>query len=219
MRTISIAPSVLSCDFGRLAAELEAVSSADLVHLDIMDGHYVPNLTFGAPLVKKIRELTPLPLDAHLMVTNPAAYVDSFAALGVNWISFHQDCEPHSHRMVHRIKSLGIKAGVAVNPATPLNTLDSILPELDYVLLMSVNPGFSAQTFIPSVLDKVRCLRELIDRNHLSALIEVDGGVNADNAPQLISAGADILVSASFIFGSGDYAGAMQTLRGNNIQA
>lgn len=209
-----IAPSVLSCDFGRLREEIAAVESADVIHLDIMDGHYVPNLTFGYVLVEKIRSLTSMPLDAHLMVTNPASYVERLAKIGVNWISFHQECEFHSHRLVQRIKELGVKAGLALNPAVPLSTLECILPDLDYVLLMSVNPGFSGQSFIPAALEKVRALRNMIDTDKMAALIEIDGGVNGDNAARIRDAGADILVSASYIFGSSDYAAAIKSLRG-----
>ncbi len=213
MRIVQIAASVLSCDFGNLQQELAAVSSADLLHLDVMDGHYVPNLSFGQPLISRIRQLTSLPLDAHLMVTNPAAYIDPLADLGVGWISFHQECDYHSHRLVQRIKDRGMKAGIALNPAMPLATLDSILPELDYVLLMSVNPGFSGQKFIASVFEKIRDLKALIQNHALPVLIEVDGGVNAANAAELISAGADILVSASHIFGSTDPEAAIRSLR------
>ena len=213
MAEVRIAASVLSCDFGNLERELAAVSSADMLHLDIMDGHYVPNLSFGQPLVFRIRQLSDLPLDAHLMVTNPAAYVDPLADLGVQWLSFHQECEYHVHRLVQRIKSRGMKAGIALNPAVPLSTLDSILPELDYVLLMSVNPGFSGQNFIPSVLDKTATLSEMIALRGLPTLIEVDGGVNAETAPGLISSGAGILVSASHIFSSHDRAAAIHSLR------
>lgn len=209
-----IAPSVLSCDFGRLREEIAAVESADVIHLDIMDGHYVPNLTFGYVLLEKIRSLTSLPLDAHLMVTNPASYVERLAKIGVDWISFHQECEFHSHRLVQRIKELGVKAGLALNPAVPLSTLECILPDLDYVLLMSVNPGFSGQSFIPAALEKVRALRNMIDTDKMAALIEIDGGVNGDNAARIRDAGADILVSASYIFGSSNYAAAIKSLRG-----
>ncbi len=214
MREVQIAASVLSCDFGNLQQELAAVGSADLLHLDLMDGHYVPNLTFGQPLIAKIRELSALPLDAHLMVTNPAAYVDPLADLGVGWFSFHQECDYHSHQLVQRIKDRGMKAGIALNPAVPASTLECILPELDHVLLMSVNPGFSGQKFIPSILRKIETLREMIERKHLSTLIEVDGGVNADNAADLISAGANTLVSASYIFANTDHAAAIRGLRG-----
>ena len=213
MKKVLIAPSVLSCDFGRLAEELAALDGADMLHLDVMDGHYVPNLTFGYPLIEKIRSLSQLPLDTHLMVTNPAAYIDRLADLGVNWVSFHQECEYHSHRLVHRIKERGMKAGIALNPAVPVSSLECLLPELDYVLLMSVNPGYSGQAFIPSVLDKVRSLRQIIDSSQLSAKIEVDGGVSGSNSTALIEAGADILVSASFIFARADHAEAIQQLR------
>ncbi len=214
MREVQIAASVLSCDFGNLQQELAAVSDVDLLHLDVMDGHYVPNLSFGQPLISRIRQLSELPLDAHLMVTNPAAYIDSLADLEVGWISFHQECDYHSHRLVQRIKDRGMKAGIALNPAVPASTLECILPELDHVLLMSVNPGFSGQKFIPSVLRKIETLREMIERKHLSTLIEVDGGVNADNAAGLISAGVNTLVSASYIFANTDHAAAIRGLRG-----
>lgn len=214
MPKTQIAVSVLSCDFGNLERELKAVDSADMLHLDLMDGHFVPNLSFGQPLVKKIRQLSPLPLDAHLMVTNPAEYVDPLADLGVNWLSFHAQCEYHVHRLVHRIKDRGMKAGIALNPADPISSLECILPELDYVLLMSVNPGFSGQKFIPFVLDKVRQLKKRIQEKKLSTLIEVDGGVNSDNSSELISAGADILVSASHIFQSSNYSETIRNLRG-----
>jgi len=215
MRKIFIAPSLLSADFSRLGEELSALEAAgaDLIHLDLMDGHYVPNLSFGFPLIKTIRSLSKLPLDVHLMVTNPDFHVPLLAEIGVQWISFHQETVFHSHRLIQQIKSHGIKAGLALNPATPINTLDSILPELDYVLLMSVNPGYSAQAFIPFVLDKLQYLSDYRKTRSLSFLIEVDGGVTDQNAQQLISAGADILVSASFIFSSQNYQQAINALR------
>lgn len=214
MRSVMIAPSILSADFGRLADEMARLESADLIHLDIMDGHFVPNLTFGFPLVEAVRGLTPLPLDAHLMVTNPEDYVERLAKLGVGWISFHQECSYHSHRLLRRIRELGCKAGLALNPAVPLSSLECILPDLDYVLLMSVNPGFSGQSFIPAVLDKVAQLRREINRSQHPVLIEVDGGVNNTLAPELIVRGADILVSASYIFEQLDYAAAIASLKG-----
>ncbi len=211
----AIAPSVLSADFSRLGEEIAALKSADIIHLDLMDGHYVPNLSFGYPLVSCIRKLTDQPLDAHLMVSNPETYVEKLAKIGVQWISFHQETVYHSHRLVQQIKALGIKAGIALNPATPINTLDAILPELDYVLIMSVNPGYSGQKFIPSAVDKIRALSRRRDADGLSFMIEVDGGVNCDNSGLLREAGADILVSASYIFGSDDYDKSINTLRGD----
>lgn len=215
MQKTQIAPSLLSADFGRLSSEISALEAAhaDLLHLDVMDGHYVPNLSFGFPLIKTIKRLSKLPLDVHLMVTNPDFHVPLLAEIGVQWISFHQETVHHSHRLIQQIKAFGIKAGLALNPATPLNTLDSILPELDYVLMMSVNPGYSAQSFIPFVLDKIKDLSQLRQDKHLQLLIEVDGGVSDQNASALVSAGADILVSASFIFSSSDYHQALSALR------
>jgi len=215
MRKIFIAPSLLSADFSRLGEELSALEAAgaDLIHLDLMDGHYVPNLSFGFPVIAMLRRFTKLPLDAHLMVSNPADYVDRLADLGVTGVTFHQECDPHSHRLLRRIRDLGMKAGVALNPSVGLETLQWLLPELDYVLLMSVNPGFSGQSFISSTLQKTTALKQLIDASGHTIHIEVDGGVSDQNAAQLIKAGADMLVSASFIFGSGDYAKAIASLR------
>lgn len=213
MKTL-IAPSVLSADFSRLGEELSKLSAADLIHLDLMDGHYVPNLSYGYPLIESIHRHTDKPLDAHLMVTNPGDYIENLSRLGVKWISFHPETVFHPHRLVQYIQSLGIKAGFALNPATPLSILDAILPELDFVLLMSVNPGYSAQSFIPSVLDKLRALDSIRKDRKLKYLIEVDGGVSDQNAAQLIESGADILVSASYIFNSSDYTLAINKLKG-----
>lgn len=213
MKTL-IAPSVLSADFSRLGEELSRLSAADLIHLDLMDGHYVPNLSYGYPLIESIHRHTDKPLDAHLMVTNPGDYIENLSCLGVKWISFHPETVFHPHRLVQYIQSLGIKAGFALNPATPLSILDAILPELDFVLLMSVNPGYSAQSFIPSVLDKLRALDSIRKDRKLKYLIEVDGGVSDQNAAQLIKSGADILVSASYIFNSSDYTLAINKLKG-----
>lgn len=217
MYKTQIAPSLLSSDFGHLAAEIAALelAGADMLHLDVMDGHYVPNLSFGFPLIQAIRKLSNLPLDVHLMVSNPDLHVAALLPLGVQWISFHQETFFHSHRLIQQIKSQGVKAGLALNPATPINTLDSILPELDYVLMMSVNPGYSAQAFIPFVLDKVSELAQLRRERGLGFHIQVDGGVSNLNTAALQKAGADILVSASYIFSSPDYRQAISTLKAN----
>lgn len=208
-----IATSILSADFAHLADEIARLDATDIIHLDLMDGHYVPNLSFGYPLISTIRRLSCKALDAHLMVTNPEDYIDELAAIGVQWLSFHQETVYHSHRMVQKIKSLGIKAGIALNPACPVNSLDDILPDLDFVLVMSVNPGYSAQKFIPHAITKVEQLARLKSK-YPNLLIEVDGGVNSDNCRSLIQAGADILVSASYIFSSRDYSKAINTLKG-----
>lgn len=212
---VLIAPSLLSADFGILAEEIHAVESAgaDILHLDIMDGHYVPNLTFGFVLVEAIGKASKLPLDAHLMVTNPETYVDRMAKLGVKYLSFHPETVFHPHRLAAAIREQGMLAGAAVNPGTPIAVLDGLLPELDFVLLMSVNPGYSGQKFIPAVTNKVSALKETVTGLRLNTLIEVDGGINDRIAPELIKAGADIIVSASYIFSHSNYAEAIRSLR------
>ncbi len=215
--SVQIAASVLSADFSRLKEEIDALDSADILHLDLMDGHYVPNLSFGYPIVSTVHRISDKPLDAHLMVTNPQDYIDALAELGVGWISFHQETVFHSHRLVQKIKSLGVKAGIALNPATPVSTLQDILPELDFVLVMSVNPGYSAQKFIPGAIAKIRKLSSL-KADYPQLKIEVDGGVNDSNCKDLISAGADILVSASYIFSSANYSNSINKLRGIDVQ-
>lgn len=213
--TIRIAPSILSADFARLADEIARVErgGADLLHIDVMDGHFVPNLTVGPPIVEALRKVTKLPLDVHLMMTNPDAFVAEFAEAGADYLTVHVETCPHLHRTVQSIKERGVKAGVSVNPATPIGLLEEIARDADLILIMSVNPGFGGQQFIPSSLQKVAQARQLIDRVESPAALEVDGGVKPDNAGQIIQAGADILVSGSAIFSANDYGTVIAALR------
>jgi ribulose-phosphate 3-epimerase len=210
-----IAPSILSADFARLADEVSAVErgGADFLHIDVMDGHFVPNLTVGPPIVEALKKVTKLPLDVHLMITNADAFIGDFAAAGADYLTVHVEACPHLHRTVQSIKERGVKAGVTLNPATSLTTLDEIVADVDLVLVMSVNPGFGGQKFIPSSLKKIVTARQLIDRTQSRALLEVDGGIKVDNAAQVLNAGADILVAGSAIFESQDYAATITALR------
>lgn len=212
---IKIAPSILSADFMRLGEEIKAVeaSGADMIHLDVMDGHFVPNITIGPAVVEGVRKMTSLPLGVHLMIEEPDRYIMDFATAGADIITVHEEATVHLHRTVHLIKENGVKAGVSLNPATPLTHLDCILPDLDMVLLMSVNPGFGGQKFIPFVLDKIRALRALLEARGLSVPIEVDGGVKPGNAVEVADAGAEILVMGSAFFQAGDYGALMKELR------
>ena len=202
MSAVRIAPSILSADFAHLADEIAAVeqAGADLLHIDVMDGHFVPNLTIGPVVVEFIRKVTSLPLDVHLMITNPDAFIDEFADAGANYLTVHVEACPHLHRTIQFIKEKGLKAGVTLNPATSLVTIEAILQDVDLLLIMSVNPGFGGQRFIQGVLDKIRRARALIDASGRSVLLEVDGGVKLDNAGAIAEAGADILVAGSAIF-------------------
>jgi ribulose-phosphate 3-epimerase len=216
-RTIKIAPSILSADFSRLGEEIKAVEAAgaDLIHVDVMDGHFVPNITIGPLIVQACRKATKLPLDVHLMIENPELYIADFAKAGADYITVHAEAARHLHRLVQSIREhKGVKAGVSLNPATPLEELDYILDELDLVLIMSVNPGFGGQAFIPSALRKIRELRQLINDRKLSVEIEVDGGVKPENAAAIAGAGADILVAGSAVYGAKDYAAAIREIRG-----
>jgi ribulose-phosphate 3-epimerase len=202
MRKVRIAPSILSSDFAHLADEIAAVeqAGADLVHVDVMDGHFVPNLTIGPPIVEALRRVTALPLDVHLMMTNPDAFIREFAEAGATYLTVHVEACPHLHRTVQSIKEKGVLAGVTLNPATPLTSVEEILPDVDLLLIMSVNPGFGGQRFISRVLNKIKQARTMIDRTGRSVLLEVDGGVKVDNAGAIVAAGADILVAGSAIF-------------------
>ena len=201
-----LAPSILSADFGRLAQEIALAEKggAGAVHVDVMDGHFVPNITVGPPVVKAVRRATSLPLDVHLMIENADRYLDAFVDAGASWISLHVEALPHLQRSVEHLRSRGVKAGAALNPSTPLASIEEILPELDYVLVMSVNPGFGGQRFIRSSLDKIRRLRAQIAARGLATRIEVDGGVDQGNVKELVEAGAEILVAGTAVFGQGD---------------
>ena len=204
---IQIAPSILSADFTRLGEEIRKVeeAGADMIHVDVMDGHFVPNITIGPFIVEAARKVTALPLDVHLMIEKPERYLRDFAEAGADILTVHVETCPHLHRTVQVIRELGKKAGVSLNPATPLSLIEPIVGDIDLLLIMSVNPGFSGQKFIPAALEKVRQARALIDRTGSQAVLEVDGGVKVENTKALAAAGADILVSGSTIFGSKDY--------------
>jgi ribulose-phosphate 3-epimerase len=212
---IKIAPSILSADFSILGEEIKAIENAkaDWVHIDVMDGHFVPNISFGEPIVKSIRKITDMPFDVHLMIENVDNYINDFASAGADYITIHQEAGNHIDRSIQLIKSLGIKAGISLNPATPVNSIEHLLPELDLVLIMSVNPGFGGQKFIPYTLDKIRLLKELREKNNYSYLIEVDGGVNTENAQMIIDAGVDVLVAGSAVFKSEKYEKTIEELR------
>jgi len=210
-----IAPSILSADFSRLGEEIRAVEAAgaDYIHIDVMDGHFVPNITIGPLIVEAARRVTSLPLDVHLMIEDPDRYIPDFAAAGADIIVVHAEAVHHLHRTVQLIKSLGKKAGVSLNPATPLNALEYMIPDLDLVLLMTVNPGFGGQSFIEACLPKIQAMRAMLDRRGGEAELEVDGGVKASNIARIAHAGADVFVAGSAVFGSPDYAATIAEMK------
>jgi ribulose-phosphate 3-epimerase len=210
---IRIAPSILSADFGRLAAEVAAIATADYVHVDVMDGHFVPNLTIGPIVVEAVRRATSLPLDVHLMIEDAERWVGAYAKAGADLIGVHVEACPHLHRTVGQIRELGKKACVVLNPATPLEMIEWVLRDVQMVLVMSVNPGFGGQAFIPSALDKIRLLRRMIDERGHDVEIEVDGGVKVDNVAEVVAAGANVIVSGSGVFGTKDYAATIAEMR------
>jgi len=212
---VKIAPSLLSADFARLAEEIDLAEKggADWIHLDIMDGHFVPNITFGPPLLASLRKITSLPFDTHLMIEDPDRYLEAFRSAGSDIITVHYEACPHLHRTVQRIKELGAKAGVSLNPATPVSVLERIIPDVDLVLIMSVNPGFGGQSFIPSSGEKLSQVAELLRSKHSRAYLEVDGGIDQQTARVAVRAGATVLVAGSSVFGSPDVPSAIQSLR------
>ena len=219
-RTIDIAPSILSADFSRLGEEIAAVErgGATILHVDVMDGHFVPNITIGLPVVKSLAAITRLPLDAHLMISEPGRYAAQFVDAGAKMVSVHVEADAHLHRTLMSIKSAGAQAGVVLNPATPVVAVEEALQIADYVLVMSVNPGFGGQKFIPQAIDKVRRLRQTINEKQLNVRIEIDGGIDKSNIETVVGAGAEILVAGSAIFGSSDAEKAVKELKNATVQ-
>jgi ribulose-phosphate 3-epimerase len=219
-RIIDIAPSILSADFSRLGEEIEAVErgGATILHVDVMDGHFVPNLTVGLPVVKSIARVTKLPIDAHLMISQPGRYAEHFVAAGAKMVSVHVEADAHIHRTLTAIKAAGALAGVVLNPATPVGSLEEALAFADYVLVMSVNPGFGGQSFIRASIDKVRRLKAMIDERKLPARIEIDGGIDSGNIAAVVDAGAEIIVAGSAIFGTSNPEVAVRELREATVQ-
>lgn len=219
-RTIEIAPSILSADFARLGEEISAVErgGAGLLHVDVMDGHFVPNITIGLPVVKSLAAATRLPIDAHLMISEPGRYAEQFVAAGAKMVSVHVEADAHLHRTLMAIRGAGAQAGVAINPATPLGALEEAVGYADYILVMSVNPGFGGQRFIAPALEKVRRLRQMLDQRRLKARIEIDGGIDLNNVGEVVAAGAEILVAGSAIFGAADPQEATRLMREATVE-
>ena len=214
-RRVLVSPSLLSSDFGRLAEEVRAVEAAgaDWIHVDVMDGRYVPNITLGPVIVQAIKKAATRPLDVHLMIVEPEKYIEAFAKAGADILTVHAEACTHLHRVLQQIRHAGARPAVVLNPATPLSAVEEVLGDVEMVLLMSVNPGFGGQGFIPQTVDKVRRLRAMLDARGLHTHIEVDGGINAETARLVVEAGADVLVAGSYVFGAKDYATAIRSLR------
>ncbi len=212
---IKVAPSMLSCDFMHMHDEIMKIedAGADILHLDVMDGHFVPNLTFGLPVIEKIRKSAKIPLDVHLMITNPDVYADRYCDLGIDYLSFHLETVYHSHRLIMQIKDKGVKAGVVINPGTPVQTVEAVAGDMDFILLMSVNPGFGGQSFLPIVYEKLDWLMKLKAEKNLDFEIEIDGGVTDINCRELSDHGADILVAGSYVFRGDDYSQRIRSLK------
>ena len=221
MQTVLVAPSILAADFAALgdAIRMAEAGGADLIHVDVMDGHFVPNITIGVPVVRSLRKVATVPLDVHLMIEEPDRFVEDFVSAGAAMLSVHLEVLPHLHRTIQYIKSLGAKAGVAINPSTPVGALEEVAGDVDHVLVMSVNPGFGGQTFIPRSESKIQAVRALLDRAGNRAPIEVDGGVDASNAARLVAAGASILVAGAAIFGTSDPSAATREIRAAAVAA
>jgi len=219
-RNIEIAPSILSANFSCLGDEIRAVErgGADVLHVDVMDGHFVPNITIGLPVVKSLAGFTRLPIDAHLMITDPGTYAPQFVRAGAQMVSVHVETDPNLHRTLTAIKSAGAQAGVVLNPATPVSAVEEALQFVDYVLVMSVNPGFGGQQFIPQSIDKLKRLRHLINERQLNVRIEIDGGIDRTNIETVVAAGAEIIVAGSAIFGTPDAENAVKELRNATVQ-
>jgi len=212
---VRIAPSILTSDFARLDQQVHALeeAGADWIHLDVMDGHFVPNLTFGPPVIAAVRKITRLPLDVHLMITDPDRWIETYREAGADLITVHAEACLHLHRTVHRIREAGARAGVTLNPATPVSALDEVLADVDLVLIMSVNPGFGGQSFIPGSVARISRVAEALHRLHSDAAVEVDGGIDAETARTVVAAGANVLVAGNFVFSASSMAGAIDTLR------
>jgi ribulose-phosphate 3-epimerase len=219
-RNIEIAPSILSADFSCLGDQIQAVErgGAGILHVDVMDGHFVPNITVGLPVVKSLAGFTRLPIDAHLMITQPGVYAAQFVEAGARMVSVHVEADPHLHRTAMSIRNAGAQAGVVLNPSTPVGAVEEALQFVDYVLVMSVNPGFGGQKFIPQTLEKVKRLRQMILERQLNVRIEIDGGIDSSNIEKVVAAGAEIIVAGSAIFGKSDAEAAVRELKNATVQ-